>query len=395
MNLRDAVDQRFVDLVRSGKVKVPPYPAVARQLQVLLSTPDWSLPEVARIVQTDQGLAAAVLRRANASDMGGRPATSVQAAVARLGSKAITSLALTVGLGAEASRPGTLRGLRRMVWRQALLNAELCGMLAAQRGVSVDDAFTCGLLHDFGKVVALGCIEAIAGEGIKLSPARCLELIEAYHVELGVVIVAQWQLPEPVARVIVEHHEPGARPSPLTQLVVIGDHVVELLDLTPSVSRDDLARVPYLGDPREQAFVAQCLLALPAMLAGYEAGEAAESWGRPAKVSDESQTTLLTGAHTVSLAARSQAVELRVGYLASDGLGARARVPMREQAVVPFSIDTDHGPVEFFATVTRCEADGPAFLIEARPLALTALAAQRWTELIATAPSAPAASAAR
>src|SRR5262245_55093802 len=108
MNLRDAVDQRFVDLVRSGKVKVPPYPAAARQLQALLATPDWSLPEVARIVQTDQGLAAAVLRRANSADMGGRPATSVQAAVARLGSKAITALALTVGLGSEASKPGTL-----------------------------------------------------------------------------------------------------------------------------------------------------------------------------------------------------------------------------------------------------------------------------------------------
>jgi putative nucleotidyltransferase with HDIG domain len=395
MNLRDAVDQRFVDLVRSGKVKVPPYPAAARQLQALLATPDWSLPEVARIVQTDQGLAAAVLRRANSADMGGRPATSVQAAVARIGSKAITSLALTVGLGAEASRPGTLRGLRRMVWRQALLNAELCGMLAPQRGQSVDDAFTCGLLHDFGKVVALGCIEAIAGEGMKLSPARCLELIEAYHVELGVVIVAQWQLPEPVARVIIEHHEPGASSSPLTQLVVIGDHVVELLDLAPSVSRDDLAKVPFLTDPRQQAFVAQCLLALPATLAGYEGGEAAESWGRPPKVTPESQSTLQTEAHVVSLAAKSAAIEMRVGYLASDGLGARARVPMREQSVVPFSIETGQGPVEFFATVTRCEADGAAFLIEARPLALTPLAAGRWSELIHSAHSAPAVSAAR
>jgi putative nucleotidyltransferase with HDIG domain len=387
VTLRDAVDKRFVDLVRSGRVKVPPYPAAARQLQALLASPDWGLPEVARVVATDQALAAAVLRRANSADMGGRPATSVQAAVARLGSKAITSLALTVGLGAEASRPGTLRGLRRLVWRQALLNAELCAMLAVQRGVNAEEAFTCGLLHDFGKVVALGCIETIAGEGIALSPARCLELIEAYHVELGVVIVAQWQLPDPVARVIVEHHEPGTRPNPLTQLVVIGDHVVELLDLAPSVSRDDLARVPFLTEARDLAHVAQCLLALPATVAAYEAGDASESWGRPPRVTPESTSTLREPPQAVSLPARSQAIDLRVGYMAGDGLGARARVPMREQAVVPFSIDTAKGPVEFFATVTRCEAEGPSFLIEARPLALTPLAQERWSELLSTAPA--------
>jgi len=385
VTLRDAVDRRFVDLVRSGKVRVPPYPAAARQLQALLSTPDWSLPEVARVVATDQALAAAVLRRANGADMGGRPATSVQAAVARLGSKAIVSLALTVGLGAEASRPGTLRGLRRLVWRQALLNAELCGMLAAHRGVSVDDAFTCGLLHDFGKVVALGCIEVVAGEGAALSPGRCLELVEAYHVELGVVIVAQWQLPESVARVVIEHHEPGATPSPLTQLVVIGDHVVELLDLAPAVARDDLARVPYLTDARDQAFVAQRVLGLPATLAGYEPTDAAESWGRAPRLTPESMTTLAAPPQPVSLVARSQAIDLRVGYMAADGLGGRARVPMREQAVAPFSIDTEQGPLEFFATVTRCEADGASFLIEARPLALTTLAQTRWTELLAAA----------
>jgi hypothetical protein len=69
--------------------------------------------------------------------------------------------------------------------------------------------------------------------------------------------------------------------------------------------------------------------------------------------------------------------------MTGDGLGVRARVPLREQAVVPFSIESDQGPVEFFATVTRFNADGPAFLIEARPLALTPLAQTRWTDLLA------------
>jgi HD-like signal output (HDOD) protein len=390
VNLRDAIDQRFVELVRTGRVRVPPYPAAARQLQALLITSDWSLPAVARIVTTDQALAAAVLRRANGADMGGRPATSVQAAVSRLGSKAIAALALTVGLGAEASRPGTLRGLRRLIWRQALLNAELCGMLAGQRKLAVDDAFTCGLLHDFGKVVALGCIESIAAEGkLALSPARCLELIEAYHVELGLVVVAQWGLPDLVSRVITEHHDPGATPTDLTRLVIVADHVVELLDLAPSVSRDDLARVPFLDDPREQTFIAQNLLGLPATLTAYESGEAGDSWGKVAKLDTGEPSTLAEPQLAVSLGGKSAAVDLRVAYMTADGLGARARVPLREQAVVPFSIESDQGPVEFFATVTRCNADGPAFLIEARPLALTPLAQSRWSDLLEHARSGP------
>jgi HD-like signal output (HDOD) protein len=391
VNLRDAIDQRFVELVRTGRVRVPPYPAAARQLQALLITSDWSLPAVARIVATDQALAAAVLRRANGADMGGRPATSVQAAVSRLGSKAIAALALSVGLGAEAARPGTLRGLRRLIWRQALLNAELCGMLAGQHKLPVDDAFTCGLLHDFGKVVALGCIETIAAEAkLSLSPARCLELIEAYHVELGLVVVAQWGLPDLVSRVITEHHDPVGNVSELTKLVVIADHVVELLDLAPSVSREDLARVPFLDDPRDQTFVAKSLLGLPATLTAYESGEAGDSWGKVAKLASGEPSTLAEAQVPVSLAGKSATVDLRIAYMATDGFGARARVPLREQAVVPVSIDSEHGPLEFFATVTRCHADGPAFLIEARPLALTPLAQGRWGELLASAAPQPA-----
>ncbi len=380
-NLRDAVDRRFVELVRTGSIRIPPYPAAARQLQTLLSTDDWSLPEVARVVATDQALAAAVLRRANGADMGGKSVTSVQAAVARLGSKTISTLALSVGLGAEAARPGTLRGLRRLVWRQALLNAELCGLLAPKRKLPVDEAFTCGLLHDFGKVVALGCLEVIAKDHQGgLSPVRSLELIEAYHVELGLVMVANWQLPEPVARVITEHHSAGPH-SPQTELVIIADHVVELLDLAPAVSRDDLTRVPYLTQVQEQTAVAQAVLGLPATVAAYEQADTAEAWGRASR-DLAAESTLIGEQHAVSLAARSGNVDLRIGYLASDGLGAKARVPLKEQAVVPMSIETDDGPIDCFATVTRCVADGPAFLIEARPLALNDLALQRWTGLL-------------
>ena len=75
--------------------------------------------------------------------------------------RALARLALASGLGAASLAAGRLSSIRRKVWFDALASALLREDLAKARSLAADVAFSAGLLHDFGKVVAIACIEEL------------------------------------------------------------------------------------------------------------------------------------------------------------------------------------------------------------------------------------------
>ena len=98
------LDKAIVDLVSRGAVKVPPYPAVAFQIEKLIRGGDYGLDELARMVSSDQVLSADVLRVSNSAMYSrGAAINSVKSAVGRIGAKDVARLALAFGLGAHAT----------------------------------------------------------------------------------------------------------------------------------------------------------------------------------------------------------------------------------------------------------------------------------------------------
>ena len=59
--------------------------------------------------------------------------------------------ALAVSLGGQVNVSGPLEGLRRKWWYQSLMSAQCSYHLGDMRGLRRDEAFVCGLLHDFGQ----------------------------------------------------------------------------------------------------------------------------------------------------------------------------------------------------------------------------------------------------
>jgi hypothetical protein len=125
-----------------------------------------------------------------------------------------------------------------------------CKELAARRGVVPDQAFLAGLLHDFGAIVVLSCLESLGVAPLPVLPeATWRRLVEGLHVELGMVVVARWQLPEPIAEVVAGHHTPHTCSRvyrPLVQLVAIVDQIIEILDRGPAGGIAALVEVPGL-----------------------------------------------------------------------------------------------------------------------------------------------------
>lgn len=383
--LVNALDVRFTEIVRSDSLVLPPYPATASKLSALMGKDSTTIAQLSRVVLTDQALAAAVLRQANSAASGAtREITSVEMAISRLGLRQLMSLAMTIGAGSIACCPGVMMTLRRQVWRQALLAAEIARVLAERRGESGEEAFMCGLLHDFGKVVGIMCLEQVikkSGRGTTLSIDVCVDVIERYHVELGMVMAAKWKLPEMITDVVTSHHEApsGRKLSPMSELVICADRVVELLESGPVVSLTDLAGVPYFADDSERAYLHDALSGLAAVVMELDPEADGGALKRRKRSALETPESTLDS-HQVPFSAEVEIMnaKLKASYLTVDGMGLKSHAPLRDQTIVPVSTSTVEGPLEFFATVSLCVEDGKGFRVELKPLALPDLAAQRW-----------------
>ena len=273
------LDSAIVELVSKGKVKVPPYPAVAFRIENLVRGKDYGLDDLAKLVSSDQVLAADVLRCANSAlYVRGSPVASVKQAVGRIGAKDVARLALASGLGAHALAAGRLSSIRRKVWFDALASALLAQDLAKARSLAADVAFSAGLLHDFGKVVAIACIEELLQNREDVAPkdeGEWTEIMDRYHLELGVVMAARWDLPPVISDAISLHHsqERTAASDPaIVEVVVEVDQVIDLLATHTRLGVKELLEVKSLTQ-REREVLVKAIEALPGFVASFESGE--------------------------------------------------------------------------------------------------------------------------
>ncbi len=295
------IEAAIVDAVRSGRVRVPPYPKAALKLAGVLGRENFTQHEVVDVVKTDAMLVAAVLRVANSPNyQRGQPVSDITSAVQRVGTRQLQALAMASGVQGAIQGPGPLASLRRRAWLEALCSARVCEVIAHEQGDAAEKAFVAGLLHDLGKVLAIACIEDILKlhpEADARSEAGWWRLVEELHLELGLVLSARWQLPDDLVQVITEHHEPEPT-DPMVRRVALSDEVVRLLDSQLRVTADALGTVGQLTT-RQCEVVAASLSELPDFIASFELDPTPEG---PSKVTYPTPTpTLLPHGHPVML----------------------------------------------------------------------------------------------
>jgi HD-like signal output (HDOD) protein len=140
--------------------------------------------DLAPLVRIDPALAATVLRLANSAHYGwsGR-VTNAQQACVLLGTRTVQAVSangtasLLFGTGRESTRSG--------FWAHSLHTAVACSAIAREAGVSPEDAFTLGLLHDIGALLT-----------------DRTDLSESEIVELGARLLDGWSLPAPIVRAL-------------------------------------------------------------------------------------------------------------------------------------------------------------------------------------------------
>lgn len=203
---------------------------------------------IAASISLDPILAARILRLANsAAYAGARTVTNLPAAVNALGSETIRETLLVSGVSDSFGRKILNSPAGKEIWKHLLATAMVANDLSRVAGLrGGEEAFSCGLLHDIGKLIFL---RADAPLYVSILERRTSEddlskvEREAFgfdHGELGAAAALKWNLPQPICDLIKDHHQPlnAASAMAITRIVFISDMLAYLK--TNELSTDDL-----------------------------------------------------------------------------------------------------------------------------------------------------------
>jgi HD-like signal output (HDOD) protein len=262
---------RDVSVVAASFAGVRPFPAVVAHVRSLAADPSCAAADVARLLEGDVGLVSDLLRVVNAPASGlAQRCTSVRHAVSLLGLKRVSDVvagAAALAFVEEATSP------HPALAAHAIATAGVARLLAPIIGLSPDEAFTVGLLHDVGAMLVVQTNDPFYEElveqtafGEEPSVADEQALMGFDHGALGGEVLRKWHMPEPLPQVVTLHHRweaalaAGGAVAAMVALIRVSDVLVvatgehpvpRLADLDAFLEEPAFA---YLGLTREEIF---------------------------------------------------------------------------------------------------------------------------------------------
>lgn len=216
-------------ILRSLK-DLPPMPQVAQKARKILSDPKSSFSDLARVIESDQGIVTRVLKMANSPFYGlSGNVSSVQRASVVLGSKTLMEV-LNLACSSEILGK-TLSGYNLAagdLWMHSLAVAHGSRIIAQRVSPGLDqDAFSAGIIHDVGKIILdpyvlerRSVFESFirAGNGSFLEAEK--KILGFDHAELASAVCVSWQIPANIARSIRYHHDPTPADGDILSFIV-------------------------------------------------------------------------------------------------------------------------------------------------------------------------------
>lgn len=377
------LSKQLDELVARGDLVVPPYPAAAMRLRTLIESDKFGLAQIADAAAADAALAAALLRIANSPVYrgDGPPHTTLLRAVNRLGARAVSSLALAAGLGGAVTSPGPLADVKYRVWRRSITCALAAQRFGPARGVDAEVAFLAGLLHGFGRSVAVACIEKVIGKSPQgHSLPEWLELVEQHRARLAERVAQLWQLPPAIAATMSTSSStdgPGSALVAFADAIAGGlDHGADATELSAKLRLDATVAAQL------ERFVAHLPGALEAFILTPDApkkARVANAVTKPDSLLPGELRALTTPILDLRKGRAPEAFESVA--IAPLGIMIRSGRPLQESSVIRLSISTEPTPIESWFNVVLCAPEGLRFRIELIAFAASSDLRERMSQL--------------
>ncbi|MFZ7125432.1 MAG: HDOD domain-containing protein [Desulfobacterales bacterium] len=220
---------------------LPPMPQIVFKARQLIGDPDSEMKELATLLESDQGIAAKVLRLANSAYYGlSGTVSSIRHASALLGYKTLGEL---ITIAATSKLMGkVLKGYGLSAedsWEHSLAVATGSKILALRRRPELEnDAFAAGLIHDAGKLILepyvldrIERFEAYTDGGRRSMLSAEQKILGFDHAEIGHEVCNHWKIPDAIAQAIRHHHQPDRSEG------VYLAYIVSLADTIANISK--------------------------------------------------------------------------------------------------------------------------------------------------------------
>jgi len=217
-------------LGRLTPADLPTPPEVALRVMRACSDPKMNSQQLARIVASDTALVAELLRIVNSPyfGMGRKVATPAQAVVV-MGARALRNFVLSFSARESLRAAEALPGFDALsYWEAVLRRAAGAQLLAEALTVDPEQAFTVGILQDFGLLALFSCFPGHAqawNQMRTLNPEERqqyeLDLFGISHDRVAGLLTDSWCLPEEIAAPIKHHHRDGHSDLPASQVAAV------------------------------------------------------------------------------------------------------------------------------------------------------------------------------
>ena len=217
---------------------LPPMPKVLFKARKVMDDPKSGFKEIAKIIETDQAIAAKVLKVANSAYYGlSGMVNSIHQATVVLGyetlEQVITMVSSSSMLGKQLKGYALSAGV---LWRHSLAVAMASRSIAKKRAPSMEgDAFSVGLIHDAGKLALDSQIllkkkeisAFLENNEMNFRKAEH-EVLGFDHTEIAYDLCQKWNLPDAHAEAMRYHHTPDqSKDNLLAHIVHIADYMAK------------------------------------------------------------------------------------------------------------------------------------------------------------------------
>lgn len=200
---------------QSGLISLP---ATFFKIMEVMESPFSSAMHIAEVVGKDSSLTAKLLKLVNSAFYGfPSKVDSISRAVALLGTKELTSLALGISvIGVFDGIPENVLNMEGF-WRHSISCGVYSSLISSNSTGGTDERFfVAGLLHDIGRLLMIKCMPERCLESVALSRHEGIPLFQAEqrllgfdHARVGGILCKEWRMPATLEQMVRYHHDPS------------------------------------------------------------------------------------------------------------------------------------------------------------------------------------------
>jgi len=217
-------------------------PHVVTKLSKLIHDENSTMKDFEDVIKMDPTLVVRLLQLVNSPYYGlMQKVDSISRAVAFIGMKNLYNLAVTDALKNIFSSSSSSSEVysREKLWMHCAA-VSICAKSLAERlfGINGDDAYLCGILHDFGLIVEEQVAETdfLAACEARENGTSIVDVERQYlgtdHCEIGYLLTKEWDMPIDLQEAVRDHHTQfeDIEPQSLTGIIQIAEYLTAQLD---------------------------------------------------------------------------------------------------------------------------------------------------------------------